>query len=115
MVKLDNVHVQTRDGAVEVAADHLLAVASHHAFAWGEVLWCEDCRGDNQRHVRCIYVTCFEVASTLVTDEDLVTWEVGVLVDSEAVAQAADRCCTDREGGTDLALAVEAVAGLVEH
>ena len=115
MVKLDNVHVQTRDGAVEVAADHLLAVASHHAFAWGEVLWCEDCRGDNQGHVRRIYVTCFEVASTLVTDVDFVTWEVGVLVDGEAVGEAAYGCCTDGEAAADLALAVKAVAGLVEH
>jgi len=110
----DDVHVQTGYGAVEVAADHLLAVASHHALTWGEVLWSEDGRSDDQRYVRSVDVAGLEVAATLVTDEDLVTWEVGVLVDCEAVGEAADRCCTDLECRTDLALAVEAVAGLVE-
>ena len=110
----DDVHVEAGYGAVEVAADHLLAVASHHALTWGEVLWSEDGGSDNQWDVRSVDVAGLEVASTLVTDKDLVTWEVGVLVDCEAVAQAADRCCTDREGGTDLALTVEAVAGFVE-
>ncbi len=110
----DDVHVEAGYGAVEVAADHLLAVASHHALAWGEVLGGEDGGSDDQWHVRCVDVAGLEVATTLVTDKDLVTGEVGVLVDGEAVAQAADGCCTDREGGADLALAVEAVAGLVE-
>ena len=110
----DDVHVEAGYGAVEVAADHLLAVTSHHALSWGEVLGSEDGGSDDQWDVRSVDVAGLEVATTLVTDEDLVTWEVGVLVDGEAVAQAANGCCTDREGGTDLALAVEAVAGLVE-
>lgn len=110
----DDVHVEAGYGAVEVAADHLLAVASHHALTWGEVLGSEDGGSDDQWDVRSVDVAGLEVATTLVTDEDLVTGEVGVLVDCEAVAQAADGCCTDREAAADLALAVEAVAGLVE-
>ena len=114
MVKLDNVHVKTRDRAVEVAADHLLAVASHHTLTWGEILWREDGGSDDEWHVRSVDVAGLEVAAALVTDEDLVTGEVGVLVDCEAVGEAAHGCCTDGEAASDLALAVEAVAGLVE-
>ena len=110
----DDVHVEAGYGAVEVAADHLLAVASHHALTWGEVLGSEDGGSDNQWDVRSVDVAGLEVAAALVTDEDLVTGEVGVLVDGEAVGEAADGCCTDREAGSNLALAVEAVAGLVE-
>ncbi len=109
----DDVHVEAGDRSVEVGANHLLAVTGHHALPGGEVLRSEDRRGDDERNVGSVDIACLEVAAALVTDEDLVTGEVGVLVDGEAVAQGADRCSTDRHGATDLALAVDAVVGLV--
>ena len=110
----DDVHVEAGDRSVEVGANHLLAVTGHYALPGGEVLRSEDRRCDDERDVRSVDIACLEVATALVTDEDLITGEVGVLVDGEAVGERSDGCCTDLECRTDLALTVEAVAGLVE-
>jgi len=85
-VRSDDVHVHAGHGAVEVSANHLLAVAGHNTLARSEILWREDCWCDNQRNIRSVDVAGLEVAAALVTDEDLVTGEVGILVDGEAVA-----------------------------
>ena len=86
LIKSDNVHVHASNCTVEVSANHLLAVASHHALAGCEVFWREDGRSDDQRYVRSVDVTSLEVGSALVTDKNLVTREVGVFVDCESVA-----------------------------
>ena len=83
--QLDDVEIKTGHGAVEVRANHLLTVASHDTLSRGEVLRCEDGRRDNQGDIRGIYVTGFQVASTLKSNEDLVTREVRILVDRETV------------------------------
>ena len=84
---LDDVQISNRDCTVEVSANHLLAVASHHTLARSEVFWREDRWGDDQRNIRSINITCLKVATTLIANKNLVAWEVGVLVDREAVAQ----------------------------
>lgn len=56
--QLDDVEIKAGHGAVEVAADHLLAVASHDTLSWGEVLRSEDGGCDNQGHVRSVDVSC---------------------------------------------------------
>ena len=93
--QLDDVEIEDGNGAVEVGTNHLLAVASHNTLTWGEVLRCKDGRCDNQRHIRCIDITGFQVASALEADEDLISGEVRILVDREAVAQCADLLCAD--------------------
>jgi len=50
-LRLDHVHVEARNSSVEVGTNHLLAVASHHALTWGEVLRSEDGRSHDERHV----------------------------------------------------------------
>ena len=82
-----DIHVETCDGAKEIAANHLLTVASHHTLTWCEIFWCEDCWCDNEWNVRSVDVAGLEVAAALVADEDLVTREIRILVDCEAVAE----------------------------
>ena len=93
--QLDDVEIKAGHGAVEVGTNHLLAVARHHAFTWGEVLRRKDGRCDNQRHVRSVDVSSLQVASALEADEDLISGEVRILVDREPVAQGADLLCAD--------------------
>jgi len=95
----DNVHVHTGDCTVEVSANHLLTVASHNALTGCEVFWCEDGWGDDEWYVRSVDVTSLEVGTSLVTNKDLVAWEVGVLVDCETVAQGTNLFSTDAEWG----------------
>jgi len=47
ILSLDNVHIHAGYCTVEVSANHLLAVASHHALAGCEVFWLEDSRSDD--------------------------------------------------------------------
>jgi len=110
-----DIHVETCDGSVEVGANHLLAVASHHALTWCEVFWCEDRWCHDEWNVWCVDVACLEVAAALVADEDLVTNEVRILVDCEAVAECTDRLCTDGEWRTNLSFAVHGELWLIEH
>lgn len=114
LIKLDNVHVHTGDGTVEVSANHLLAITSHDALARSEILGCEDSRGDDEGYVRSVDVTSLEVGTSLVTNKDLVAGEVGVLVDCETVAQATDCSSTEGELAASLALTIDAEGGLVE-
>ena len=81
------IHVETCDRSEEIAANHFLTVASHYTLTWCEILWCEDGWCDNEWNVWCVDVTCLEVGTALVADEDLVTNEVRILVDCEAVAE----------------------------
>ena len=104
--RLDDVHVEARNCTVEVGTNHLLTVASHDTLTWGEVLRCEDRRRYDERHVRSVDVAGLEVAATLVADEDLVPWEVRILVDSEAVAESTNLVGTD-DHAADLSLAVQ--------
>ena len=113
-ILLDNVEIHNRNGTVEVVTNHLLTVTGHHALAGGEVVWVEDRRCNDERNVRSVDVTCLKVAASLVSNEDLVPWEVRILVDSEAVTQRTDWCCTKLHWVTDLTLAIKAVVGLVE-
>ena len=71
---------------VEVGTNHLLTVASQDTLTRGEVLRREDRRSDNQRHVWSVDIASLQVASALITDEDLIPWEVGILVDRKAIA-----------------------------
>ncbi len=94
-VTSDDVEVEDRDRAVEVSANELLTVAGHHALTGCEVLWVEDRGGHDEWNVWCVDVARLEVGSTLVADEDLVPWEVGVLVDCEAVGERSDLLAAD--------------------
>ena len=87
-VSLDDVHVRNGDASIEVASNHLLTVAIHDTLTRGEVLRCKDRRSDDKRHVRSIDIASLKVASALVADEDLVPWEVRILIDREAVAKS---------------------------
>ena len=109
----DDVHVEAGHGAVEVAADHLLAVAGHDTLSRCEVFRSEDRRSDDERDVRSVDVAGLEVAAALEADEDLVPGEVRILVDREAVAQGTDLLGADRERSADLSGAVDAVARAV--
>lgn len=114
LLLLDNVEVHDRNSTVEVRANHLLSVPGHNAFTRSEVFGSEDRRGDDEWDVRSVDVSSLQVAATLVTDEDLVPWEVRVLVDSEPVGQRSHRLSTEGERRSDLSIAVELVARLVE-
>ena len=83
--QLDDVEIEDGHGAVEVGTNHLLAVPGHDSLTWGEVLRREDGRCDNQRHIRSIDITGLQIASALEADEDLISGEVRILVDREAV------------------------------
>ena len=111
----DDIEIEDCDCAVEVRPNELLAVAGHHALTGCEVLWVEDRGGDDEWNVWSVDVAGLEVGAALVADEDLVPWEVGVLVDCEAVRERADLLAADRHWRGDLALAVECVGGAVVH
>lgn len=111
----DDVHVEHLHHAVEVASDHLLAVASHNTLTWREVFRCEDRWRNDEWNVWAVDVARLEVASALVSDKDLVPWEVRILVDREAVGNRSDVLCTDGEWRTHLAVAVHRELWLVEH
>lgn len=51
IVRSDHVHVEHGECSVEVAADHLLAVAGHDTLTWREVFRSKDRRGDDQRNI----------------------------------------------------------------
>ena len=109
-----DIHVQTCDRAEKVAANHFLTVASHYTLTWCEILWCEDGWCDNEWNVWCVDVTGLEVGTALVADEDLVTREVRILVDCEAVAERTDCLCTDCEWRSDLTFTVDGELWLIE-
>ncbi len=111
----NHIHVENRNGPVKVRANHFLAVAGHHTLTRCEILRGKDGRGDDQRNVRGVDVAGLEVGAALVADEDLVTWEVRILVDREAVRDGTDCLGADGERRTDLALTVDRELGLVEH
>ena len=115
MLSLDNVHVEAGNCSVEVSTYHLLTVASHYTLTRCEIFWREDGWGDDKRNVRSIDEACLKVATALVTDEDLVTWEVGVLVNGEAVTKCTDLLCTHCERSTNLAVTVEAVCRTIKN
>ena len=109
-----DIHVETRHRSEEIATNHLLAVASHHALAGCEVFWCKDGWCDDEWHVRSVDVAGLEVAAALVADEDLVSDEVRILVDCEAVAERADCLCSDCEWRGNLTLTIDGELRLVE-
>ena len=115
LIRLDDVHIQACNCTVEVGTNHLLTVASHNTLTWGEVLWSEDCRCNDEGYIRSIYITGLKVATALITNKNLVAWEVRVLVDRETVAQCTNRCCTQREWLADLSISVKAVLRLVKN
>ena len=71
--------------------------------------WC-----DNEWYVRSVDVTCLKVAAALVANEDLVTREVRILVDCEAVAERADCLCTDCEWRSNLTFTIDGELWLIE-
>ena len=115
MVTSDYVHVEASHSAIEVAANHLLAITSHDTLTRGEVLGSKDGGSDNEWNVGSVDVTGLQVAAALEADEDLVAGEVRILVDGEAVAEGSDLLGANGHGGTDLTAAIDGVDGLVEH
>ena len=109
------IHVQTCDRAVKIRPHHFLTVASHHTLARSEIFRCEYGWCDNEWHVRSVDVAGLEVAAALVADKDLVSDEIGVLVDGKAVAESTDCFCADGEWRANLSFAVHGELGLIEH
>ena len=105
---LDNVEILYGDCSIEVVTNHLLTISSHHALARSEVFWCEDCRSNDERYVRSIYVASLKVAAALIANKNLVAWEVGVLVDCEAVAQCTDLLSAKTKWCLNLTVAIKA-------
>jgi len=94
-LRLYDIQVEYCDCPVKIGPNHPLTVASHDSLARCEIVWVEDCRSNDKWNVRSVDVTRLEVTTTLVADEDLVPWEVGILVDCEAVAQSTNLLTPD--------------------
>lgn len=74
----DDVHIENGDRSEEVTSYHLLAVSCHQALTRCEVFWTVDDWGKDERYVWGVDVSAFEEGRALVTNQDLVGWEVWV-------------------------------------